>query len=399
MKSLIDKAWRKFSANQIRNLHTKKMSETANKKKIACVYLGHLEYRGRLLKEIATLQDDGYECELMLGDREMKEQDFTKYDFPIQIFPLSWSKGQLWLYIKHFWFSWKVARLIAKSDAEIVYCFSIHALMTGVFLKMLKPSVKMVFDSNELFIECFQHKVKKLIWLPVQRLGVKFCDLIIHAEPNRLKYYLENHGGRDKRHEVLENFPNYRKGMLAKMPQGDERVKVIYFGVLGRDRYTLELVNIFHELDDYDLDIVGYFSDKSVKNEVMTLIKKSGKTNVRVLPGVHYTEMPKLLEDYHIGIALYQNTNVNNYYCAPNKVYDYLMNGLCVVANNYPGLVNVLEGNRVGACVEEINTECMAKALDAIVEKNLWKNIQDDVRYSYSWDMQKDSFLDWIENL
>jgi glycosyltransferase involved in cell wall biosynthesis len=335
----------------------------------------------------------------MLGDRQMKDQDFSKYDFPIRVFPLSWSKGQLWLYIKHFWFSWKVARLISKGDAAIVYCFSIHALMTGVFLKMLKPNVKMVFDSNELFIECFQHKVKKLIWLPVQRLGVKFCDLVIHAESNRLKYYLENHGGRDKRHEVLENFPNYRKGMLAKMPQKGERVRVIYFGILGRDRYTLELANIFHELDNYDLDIVGYFAEKSVEDEVMALLEKSGKTNVRVLPGVHYTEMPKLLEDYHIGIALYQNTNVNNYYCAPNKVYDYLMNGLCVVANNYPGLVNVLEGNCVGACVEKIDTECMTKALDAIVEKNLWKNIQNDLRYTYSWDKQKDSFLDWVENL
>ena len=375
------------------------MSKTVNKKKIACVYLGHLEYRGRLLKEIATLQDDGYECELMLGDREMKEQDFSKYDFPTQVFPLSWSKGQLWLYIKHFWFSWKVARLIAKGDAAIVYCFSIHALMAGVFLKMMKPSVKMVYDSNELFIECFQHKVKKLIWWPIQRLGVRYCDLIIHAEPNRLKYYLEKHGGRDKRHEVLENFPYYREGMTAKMPREGERVRVIYFGVLGRDRYTLELAKIFHELDNYDLDIVGYFAEKDVEIEVKALLEKSRKTNVRLLPGVQYSEMPKLLEEYHIGIALYQNTNVNNYYCAPNKVYDYLMNGLTVISSNYPGLANVLKGGKVGACIDDVDETCFATALEEIVKGNLWGNITDEMRYRYSWDKQRVDYLSWMADL
>ena len=370
-----------------------------NKKKIACVYLGHLEHRGRLLKEIATLQNAEYDCELILGDRQMKEQDLSKHDFPIQVFPLSWSKGQLWLYIVHFWFSWKVARLIAKSDTQIVYCFSIHALMTGVFLKTLKPSVKMVFDSNELFIECFQHKVKKILWWPIQKIGVSFCDLIIHAESNRRTYYLEHHGARDKRHEVLENFPLYKDGILPKQPKEGERLKVIYFGVLGKDRYTREIIRMFQEFDDVDIDFVGYFAEKDIEAEVGQILKEGKNDNVRVLPSIPYSQMAEVLKDYHVGVALYENTNVNNYYCAPNKVYDYLMNGLSVIANNYPGLNAVLEGNKVGACIEDIESKCFRKALDRIVEERLWQNISDELRYKYSWDHQTKSYTQWIDQL
>ena len=375
------------------------MSKSDKKKKITCVYLGHLEYRGRLLKEIATLQDAGHECEMILGDVEMKDQDFTKHNFPIHIIPMSLKKGQIWLYIKHFWFSWVAAGRISKSKTDVVYCFSIQALLTGVFLKLRNSNVKMVYDSNELFIECFQNKLKKLIWWPVQKIGVSYCDLIIHAESNRLTYYLEKHGGRNKRHEVLENFPNYKEGVLAKKPLEGARTRVVYFGVLGRDRYTVELVKIFHALPDYDLDIVGYFAEKDVERDVKHILKTSNKTNVRILPGISYTEMPKLLEDYNIGIALYLNTNVNNYYCAPNKVYDYLMNGLTVIANSYPGLVKVLKGNQTGACIDEVDEACFAKALNEIKMNNLWDNISDETRYRYSWDNQSVAFLKWVDDL
>ena len=257
----------------------------------------------------------------------------------------------------------------------------------------------MVFDSNELFIECFQHKVKKLLWWPVQKLGASFCDLIIHAEPNRLTYYLDKHGARKKRHEVLQNFPNYKEDVRVKMPSSEERVRVVYFGVLGRDRYTKELVEIFHQLDHVDLDIVGYFCEKDVEVEVNRLLEQTDKTNVRLLPSVPYKEMPKLLESYHIGIALYLNTNVNNYYCAPNKVYDYIMNGLTVIANNYPGLAQVLEGNKVGSCIDEIDEESFAHAIDTIVRENRWQNIDDEMRYHFSWDNQREAYLNWMKEL
>ena len=84
---------------------------------------------------------------------------------------------------------------------------------------------------------------------------------------------------------------------------------------------------------------------------------------------------------------------LNNYYCAPNKVYDYLMNGMPVISNNYPGLVSVLEKNSVGACVEEVTLPAVKKAITQIVEEKRWQNITDELRRRYSWEEQEKSYL------
>ncbi|MDC0270169.1 hypothetical protein OAK94_00535, partial [bacterium] len=120
---------------------------------------------------------------------------------------------------------------------------------------------------------------------------------------------------------------------------------------------------------------------------------------VRLLPGVPQTELPKLLKDYHAGFAFYLNTNINNYYCAPNKVYDYLMNGLTVIANNYPGLNQVLEQGKLGVCVDEVTKESIDEALVRLREECPWDQITEETRRNYSWDRQMEDYLGWLEEL
>ncbi|OUV15851.1 MAG: hypothetical protein CBC46_04405 [Verrucomicrobiaceae bacterium TMED86] len=375
------------------------MSKEEKSNRVACVYVGHLQFRGRLLKEIAAMKSRGYECDVTLGDLQLKPANLDKLPFPVHPIKMRGKWGNGWLYFENFLFSLKAARHIAKAPPAIVYCFSIQALLTGVLVKLLCRNTKMVFDSNELFIECFQHPVKKLLWRPVQKFGAHFSDLIIHAERNRREYYLKKHGARSSRQEVLENFPPFRELSGPNKPKADERIRVIYFGVLGKDRFTRELVSIFHELEEYDLDLVGYFGEKWVEDEVRETIANTEKTNVRLLPGVPQTELPKLLKDYHAGFAFYLNTNINNYYCAPNKVYDYLMNGLTVIANNYPGLNQVLEQGKLGVCVDEVTKESIDEALLRLREECPWDQITEETRRSYSWDRQMEDYLGWLEEL
>jgi glycosyltransferase involved in cell wall biosynthesis len=123
-------------------------------------------------------------------------------------------------------------------------------------------------------------------------------------------------------------------------------------------------------------------------------IDELGANHVRLLPGVPYAKIPSLLADYHIGLALYRNTSLNNYYCAPNKVYDYLMNGLPVITNRYPGLVPVIDGNRVGACIDEVTTAEIGRAVEMIREGRCWENITRDLRRRYCWEQQVPQYLE-----
>jgi starch synthase len=63
-----------------------------------------------------------------------------------------------------------------------------------------------------------------------------------------------------------------------------------------------------------------------------------------------------------IGTAFYRNTNMNNYYCASNKIYEYIALGKEILTNNYPGLLEVVAKNGYGICLEEVTAQSLAEA-------------------------------------
>ncbi len=363
--------------------------------KVTCVLWGTLQHRGRLLKQIAALQAAGIECRLIYGDRgevPLRKDDFN---FPIEVIPTPWQGHPFVLFLRQLRFCFKTAPRIAASDATHALCFSLTTALAGVLAKRKRPELKVVFDSNELHIEAYIHPVKRRLWALVQKFCVPRCDVIMHAEGNRLDYFRRRHDPHpgQRVHFLLENFPYHIPGERLRPKPPQPPTRVLYVGVMGPDRYTREMIDIFRGLaPDYTLDLVGPGSH-AFKQELEAKLASNPAPNVRILPAIRHDGMSNLIQDYHIGVALYRNDNLCNYYCAPNKVYDYLMNGVPVVANDYPGLHKVLEDGRLGACVKEVTLEHFRTALDTLVRERRWENITEDVRRRYSWEAQNPGFL------
>lgn len=356
--------------------------------KLAFVFVGTMDFRGRLLKEIRTLTAAGFKCRLILGNIGERKVESGRYDFPISEYQVPCFRGKLRYFWEQLRFARRAGREIAASDADTVLCLALDGVLAGVFAKRRRPSLRLVFDSNELHLESFNSKLKRAIWRPLQALAIRGSDAILHAEANRMEHFRRVHGGRDKPHAVIENFPYYVPGRRRDAPEG-RALRVIYLGALGEDRYTHELIAAGAAMDGrIELDLVG-FGTPPVMAELERRYGARPAPNVRILPPVAYHEIPKLLDQYHIGIALYKNTNLNNYYCAPNKVYDYLMSGMAVIANDYPGLHKVIEDNRVGACVADLTPASFEGAVRRIAEERRWDNITDTIRRKYCWEAQE----------
>ena len=54
----------------------------------------------------------------------------------------------------------------------------------------------------------------------------------------------------------------------------------------------------------------------------------------------------------HIGIANYDFSNLNNVFCAPNKIYEYSGFGIPMLANDIPGLKNTVGNAGAAECME-----------------------------------------------
>ena len=85
-----------------------------------------------------------------------------------------------------------------------------------------------------------------------------------------------------------------------------------------------------------------------------------------VLPRVTLQELPSVTASADIGILLYRNDCRNNYYCAPNKVFEYMMMGLPVIAPSFPGMLALVEGEEVGLCVDPADPSAIASAVNRL---------------------------------
>lgn len=114
--------------------------------------------------------------------------------------------------------------------------------------------------------------------------------------------------------------------------------------------------------DEFVLVILGR-DFKGYKESLRLKIESLGLTHhVFLHKAVPHVDILRYMASCDIGTAFYDNSNVNNYYCASNKLFEYIALDKPVVTNNYPGLLETVERFGQGVCLEEITPESLAEA-------------------------------------
>ena len=361
------------------------MKKSTPAKHIVFVYIGDLRTRGRLLKQIATLSDAGVICEVILGNTTEKRIADRDFPFRVREIRVRLREGKLktWLGVNQF--NRIAAKWIAESDADAACGFSLTTLPACTGAKRRRPGLFVVYDSNELHVENTsglpQHQLVRL----KQWRHARHADAIQHAEVNRLRHFDKTY--RYSRHAesvLIENFPDF-SGPLDPKPDG---ARFIYLGGLAPNRHLEEMIDAFVEAGpDLGIDVYGGGTPSYIE-KLETRIPKQAKERVRLLGPVPNAEVLNILGRYHAGFAFYRNVNLNSYWCAPNKVFDYLMAGVAVITNDYPGLKGAVEANRVGCCLPEVSKTKILEAIRQMREERPWERIDDSLRRKYSWDAQ-----------
>ena len=350
--------------------------------KVAFVYIGILANSSRIQKQISFLLSKGYEVDVYVGNENNLKQDYSKVKFSVYEYPIvhgGFHKIKSLLNVLRF--NLKVSNLILHSGYDAIVCQELSTFLSGHLVKSRNSRIKLIYDNNELSVERYSG-IKKMVWSVIQKLIISSADIVIHPEINRLNYFIKKHNLPLEKNRLVCNYP-YKK--LHKKDNLLKQNKLIYIGVIHPNRMLEELINALSNTP-VQFDIVGP-GDPTYVKKLIDLV--ADKRNINVLPPVKEDEIDALLSGYTIGLAFYSNSNLNNYYCAPNKVYQYVMNRVNVITNNYPGLKMVVEDNHIGVCLDEITSEGIRSAVDTIIERKLSLNFNDDIIARYSWESQE----------
>ena len=353
--------------------------------KVAFIYIGILANSSRIQRQIKFLLNEGYDVDVYVGNENGIDQDYSNNNFTVFEYPIV--HGGLYKIkslINALYFNIKIQRKLISSGYDVIVCQELTTFLSGYLLKSRNNRIKLVYDNNELSVERYTG-LKKIIWSSLQRMIIRKADVIIHAEINRMEYFVKRHNLPSSSNRLVCNYPEKKEFCVDQSARPN---KLIYLGVIHPNRMLEELIQALSN-SEVEFDIVGPGEPEYV-NKIKEIT--SDIRNINVLPAVKEVMVDDLLSGYSIGLAFYSRTNLNNYYCAPNKVFQYIMNRVNIITNDYPGLKSVVEENSIGVCLSEITPTAIRAAVDSIIEKGFNKNFHDGILNSYSWESQIPEF-------
>lgn len=266
----------------------------------------------------------------------------------------------------------RMLRLGRSLRPSIIHAHELNGLLIGYLLKKVTRS-RLIYDAHELYREQNLWQNKFIIWA-IGRLEtylMKRCDEIIACNGQRADIMYAEYGS-PFLPKVIRNVPPFSEPPKSNTSLRDfvkernpniDRIIVHpgRFVSRGEDVVLLALAKLPKNIG---LVLIGAAS-QTMSVEVEALIRTYDISNrVFLHPKVPYADLMCCLSSGDLGLVLYPNTNRNNYFCASNKIYEYAMCGLPLVAMDFPPCRDILEKYRYGVYFQWNNSDDLRRAID-----------------------------------
>ncbi len=262
----------------------------------------------------------------------------------------------------------KAFSVAARSGADLFQAHDLPALPPALLAATLKRR-PCVYRAHEMWSEA-QPKVRfASVWRWLERALVPRCDEVVTPDEDRSRILQEEFGAR-RLPMTVRNCPPHRPRVESTRLR-DELARrgvrfstiVLYQGLVDSMRCIEEIAEATRSFED---GVVLVILGSGFGEWARPAERLAGYERVVVLPKVSYEAVAEYTASADIGILLYRNDCRNNYHCAPNKIFEYMMMGLPVVAPAFPGMVRLVEQEDVGICVDPERPEAIAAAVNRL---------------------------------
>ncbi|MBM3222729.1 MAG: glycosyltransferase family 4 protein [Candidatus Tectomicrobia bacterium] len=287
---------------------------------------------------------------------------------------------------------------------DAIHCHDLDTLPAGVLLRQrLAPHAKIIYDSHELFP--FQYKCgdkRQRDWSQIERTHIHEASLVVTVNTT-IAQELSRLYGITKPEVIYNSYGAYRSSTTLTeqeflrhftAPAGGFRV--IFPGAFIWDKNLANLVRAFQYLPDtLQLFLLG---TGPAATKLQTLARKLRLSNVFFGSWVPQEHLLQYLAHAHLGIIPYTGgTLLNNLYCTPNKLFEFIEVEIPVCASDLPELRRIVVGHGIGDVYPMEDPKAIAHALQTCHARCLRGEFTVEARRAaralFAWDKQGEKLL------
>lgn len=365
--------------------------------KIAHLTSAHPRYDTRIfLKECRSLVQAGHEVHLIVADGKGDEVKDL-----VSIHDVGRAAGRLSRMIVS---TQRVFKQALTLDAHVYHFHDPELLPVGLRLKL--RGKKVIFDAHEdlpkqlmgkPYLNRFSRIVLSSFFKLFEKVVCSRFDAIVTATP----FITDKFKRINPKTFTVNNFPMVGELACGEINWSRKEKQVSYIGGIASIRGIAQVVSAMSKVKSgARLQLGGFFSEKTVESAAKA---DDGWPNVDEL-GFLSREGVRDVLDRSVGGVVTFLPAPNHIDAQPNKMFEYMSAGVPVVASNFPLWRDIIEGNGCGLCVDPMDPQQIAEAIDYLVEhpveaEAMGRRGQQAVLEKYNWSIEEGILLGVYANI
>lgn len=349
-----------------------------------------LTYDQRMIRICTSLSSAGYDV-VLVGRRLKSSLPISKQPFQQKRITCLFEKGKLF-YAEYntrlfFFLLFRKMNCIGAIDLDtILPCYVISKI----------KKIQRVYDAHELFCEMKEIVTRPSIyniWKKIERFTVpefKYGYTVNQPIADEFKnMYGVNY-------QLIRNI-----ALLRPLVKIDKIEKfILYQGAVNEGRSFETLIPAMKAVEA-KLIICG---DGNFMQQAKRLVADNNLTEKVIFKGkIAPDELRVLTQQAYIGITLFEDKGLSNYYSLANRFFDYIHAGIPQLCVDYPVYRQINDALPIALMIKDLNQRNIAIQLNNLLNnKVLYNELQQNclqVRNIYNWQEEEKVLINFYNNL
>ncbi|GEN26259.1 glycosyl transferase [Halomonas cupida] len=276
--------------------------------------------------------------------------------------------GQLLSIAARTWAHIELTYQLVRSRPSVIHAHDVNVLPTA-WLAAVLARVPLVYDAHEISTDREGYKSFRRVVGWVEKTLMPRAVGTITTTDARAKFFARAYG--IPRPLVLQNRPRLTQVEQSTRIRDELQLDkpwpiILYQGGLQQGRGLPRLVEVAASVPNAWFVFIG---GGRQEGELRHLAEQLGLAErVRFIPTVALSELPYYTASADIGVQPIENTCLNHFTTDSNKLFEYVVAGLPVVASSLPEISKVVRRYDLGILTTPGDSESLAEALNTLVQ-------------------------------